>query len=148
MQVRDPSPDVHLDSRSSKKMRRTDRQRETTRIGGQSRSCNLWGATPASRSARRPVVESNLPSRPVDPGQVVLGSAHGRFGQLDQDGLDLVETALTHRQVDSGPDRGRIAGRRLEGGLHHLVGLLDLSDQTLPELVPVEKEARPIARSS
>jgi len=38
-----------LDSRSSKKMRRTDRERETTRIGGQSRSCNLWGGHPASQ---------------------------------------------------------------------------------------------------
>src|SRR5208337_4751487 len=47
MQVLDPSPGVHLDSRSSKKMRRTDLERETTRIGGQSRSCNLWRGHPA-----------------------------------------------------------------------------------------------------
>jgi len=53
MQVRDPSPDVHLDSRSTKKMRRTDRERETTRIGGQSRSCNLcvWATPRASLSS-------------------------------------------------------------------------------------------------
>src|SRR5271157_3141394 len=65
MQVRDPSPDVHMDSRSSKKMRRTDRQRETTRIGGQSRSCNLWGATPPVRPARGDLGSQNTGGREI-----------------------------------------------------------------------------------
>ncbi len=65
----------------------------------------------------------------IGPRHDLRGGFHRMRIQLIQDRLDAVETALARKELNSGPDRRRVARGRLEGRLDQRLGSRVVSDQ-------------------